>query len=163
MKDALKLWDQTRPILYQTDAAFATRSQIKPYGCYFVALTQVLANVFRVPWGHAEAIHFYDAERLDDADGAEVGNEALVQDPQGLADDLVGKGKVEYIQRFIPPTEPCPQDVLQFGRWHKTGKSYFHFTFCNGKGVTLIDTWSPEGSDSVRDGFLMDWRGFRIL
>jgi hypothetical protein len=158
--NALDKWDQTRKVLYQTAPEFASMPMIRKYGCYAVALSQVMANVFRLPFDYPEALEFLANELIDD--DTDIDNEMTVLDPQNFVDDIVGKGRVKFLGHFTPDAE-CPDDVLQFLCWHKTGKNYNHFTFGNGKLITLIDPWSPEGSESVRDGKVLSWRGYRLL
>lgn len=133
---------------------------MRPSGCYFMAIVEALTDLFDIPFTHDSVAAFFAAEIKNLHD--DVDNEMFVRSPQLLMDDLVGKGRVEF-RGWQPTTYACAEDEIEFGCWHKPGNTYNHFTHNNGRGIVLYDPWSAQGSDSVREGFLVSRRVARLI
>jgi len=145
-----------RKYVYQTDPEFAGRPNIRSYGCYFMSIVEAATAYFDRPFTHDSVIEYYDAGMVE----GDILNESFVKDPQGLF-DIVGHGLV--FLGFRTADYVCADDEIEIGCWHKTGNNYNHFCHGNGKGIVLYDPWSAEGSDSVRDGFLISKRVAKFI
>jgi hypothetical protein len=144
-------------MVYQTDPEFSVRPNIRPFGCYFLAITEAITSQFGLPFTHESVIKLYDEELCD----GDILSETFVKSPQGLIDCII-PGKVTFLG-FRTPDYQCKDNEIEWGCWHRTGAGYNHFTHNNGKGIVLYDPWSPEGSNSVSEGFLISKRVARLL
>jgi hypothetical protein len=108
---------------------------------------------------HDFAVTFWQKElansRLD------IRNDCLVESPQNLIDDLIGKDKVIFVGKkgldYIPTNKDI---VLQY--W-VTDKGQTHFTLAKQgePGVTEYDAWKPASPWRLK-GRLSGYRIFRI-
>jgi hypothetical protein len=143
-------------MIWQTDAEFP--SEIQHWGCYLLALTERLTTHFDLPFTHDSVLALYQFG----VDNKFIDDEVTLLNPQDLCDFAIGPGKVMFLGKF-PPAHEAGSDELEVVCYHKSGASFNHFCSGNGKGLVLYDPWSPDGSDSVRNGQLIGKRIYRVV
>lgn len=153
--------------IYQTDPEFFVPiPEMRPSGCFFLSIVEALCGILGVLFTHEMVIRFFKRE-IGDGD-IDVNNEMTVGKAQDLIDDFIemngiAGAKFKYYDEHMPASYVCADDEVEWGCWHKLGKSYNHFTHNNGKGIVLYDPWSADGSESVRYGELVSKRVARVL
>lgn len=148
-------------MIYQTDAEFTVYPQIGHGACYFLSILRALSDHFGKPFTHDGVLAFYSQE-LADGD-TDVDNEMFVGDPQGLIDDYIGKGLVNFLGAKDALYIASPGE-LAFGVWHRIGTDFNHFTWgTDPHKDPFYDPWASYGSLSVAQGHLVGQRIAAIL
>lgn len=148
--------------VYQTDPAFAVYPNIRHSACHALTIARSLACHFDMPWGHQVFLDFFERE-LADAD-KDVDNDLYVGNIQDYIDDFLGaKNVVKVMPNKVPAIYVAHDDEFQWCWWHRVGTNFEHNVQGNGKGITMYDPWSSEGSSSVWDGYMVNQRIARLL
>jgi hypothetical protein len=152
-------------MIYQTDKEFP--ADVYHWGCFGMAIGERVSTRFRFPFTHELMIYVFGMGVAFNYEGAE----SFIAKPEQFANTVIAKGwdgqvagavpKIKYLGKKSA-TYPCGPDELEIQRWRIPGADYDHFMGAQ-DGAVCYDSWSAEGSQTHRDGRLMDKRVFAVL
>ena len=130
----------------------------KKAGCYYFSILKMCFDLFpgAGEFTMLKAIQFYQEQIADGQ--LDVREDMLIQDPQNLIDDLIGKGKLKFEGKFPVGFKPTEKEkVIDYWEFYRNGKlAGTHFTYGD------YDPWYPASPWRL-NGKLAGYRVFKVL
>ncbi len=143
-------------VIYQTDPQFPATFET---ACCFLSLLWKFNDLFDVPeWTHTAIIKVYQDEQVKH----DIDVDETIENPQGFADNVCGKGKLLYRGKF-DATYQTAADEFELLVFHREGADFDHFCVGNGYSQLAFDPYSAAGSLSAKEGQLISKRIYKIL
>lgn len=135
---------------------------ITKYGCYFMSICYASGKEYKVDeinkaWDKCISLGYISGDLNNDGDKDDA-NEALIQDPDGVA-KVVG-AKLMYIDKHFPPETVIPEHWYSIGCYFNPTNKFRHFVVID--TVTKAVVYDPiPNSKTVANGYLESMRLFR--